>query len=94
MSQERLDVLKEQIAVVEQRLKLAADGLGRAKDDLADLDKQFQAYKAEVVTSGSRASPAKVDVAIQQLKRENVIYEAGLSAVIRDLDGLGPAQEA
>ena len=39
-------------------------------------------------------SPAKVDVAIQQLKREKVIYEAGLSAVIRDLDGLGPAQEA
>jgi len=81
--------LKEQIAVVEQRLKLAADALAtsdRAKDEL---DKQFQAYKSEVATKGRNASPAKVDAAIAKVATSNTDIGSGLSAALRDLDGFG-----
>jgi hypothetical protein len=83
LSEAQIAGLKEQIAAKEDRLKLAADGLDRAKDDLANLDKQFQAYKAEVAAKGKNASPEKVDAAIEQLKREDAIMEAGLSVAAR-----------
>jgi hypothetical protein len=78
--------LKEQIAAMEQRLKLATDGLGRAKDDLLSLDKQFQAYKAEVMTEGSRASSAKVEATILQLRREGAIMAEELRVMQRELE--------
>jgi hypothetical protein len=81
--------LKEQIAAVEQRLKLAADALAasdRAKDEL---DKQFQAYKSEVAAKGRNASPEKVDAAIVKVASGNTDVRSSLSAAIRDLDGLG-----
>jgi hypothetical protein len=62
--------LREQIAAIEQRLKLAID----AKDEL---DKQFQAYKMEV-TKGSNASPAKVEAAFEQLNREDALVTHAL----------------
>ena len=93
MSQERLAVLKEQIAAVkeqvtavEQQLKLAAAASGasdRAKDEL---EKQFQAYKSEVVAKGREASPAKVESAIANVASSNTDVKDKFLAAIRDLD--------
>jgi hypothetical protein len=63
--------LKEQIAAIEQRLKLATE----AKEEL---DRQFQAYKAEVAAKGSNASPAKVEAALEQLTKEDVLITHAL----------------
>jgi hypothetical protein len=77
---EQVSVLEKtkngEISVLEQRMKLAADGLGRAKDDLANLDKQFEAYKAEVAAKGKNASPAMVDATMR----------AGLKIALRELE--------
>jgi hypothetical protein len=85
MFEREIASLKEQIAAWDQRLKLATDLVAasdRAKDEL---DKQFQAYKADVAFKGSNASPAKVDAAFEQLRRENTILEAGLKATHQSL---------
>ena len=87
---EQVSVLEKakngEISVLEQRLMLAADRLDRAKDDLANLDKQFEAYKAEVAAKGKNASPEMVDVAMTQLKSENAIMAAGLKIALRELE--------
>jgi hypothetical protein len=71
--------LKEQIAAMEQRLKLGAE----AKDEL---DKQFQAYKAEVAARGSNASPAKVEAAIIKVADSNTNIGSSLLKLHRWLE--------
>ena len=60
-----------EISLLERQLKDAANGLDRAKDDLANLKKEFQAYKAAVAAEGSNASSTKVDAAIVRVANGN-----------------------
>jgi hypothetical protein len=73
-----ISVHDREISVWELRLKLATDSVATADRARDELDKQFQAYKAEVAAKGSNASAGKVEAAFEQLKRENAIMEAGL----------------
>jgi CubicO group peptidase (beta-lactamase class C family) len=86
LSQAERAGFKEQMAAVEQRLKLA-DAASSAADRTKDeLEKQFQAYKAEVAAKGSSASPAKVDAAIVRLTKGNTLVKSELMGVLRDLE--------
>jgi thiamine pyrophosphate-dependent acetolactate synthase large subunit-like protein len=78
--------LKEQIAALEQRLKLASEASAASERARDELDKQLQAYKVEVAAKGSNASPEKVQAALEQLKREDAIVAAGLKAAQQALD--------
>jgi hypothetical protein len=62
---------KMEISAVEQRLKLAAGALAQSDRDTEKLEKEFQAYKAEVAAQGSNASPTKVDAAIARIAKGN-----------------------
>ena len=84
--QAQVSGLKEQIAAMEQRLKLAADASTASERAKDELDKQFQAYRAEVAAKGNNASPAKVEAAFEQLKREDAIIAAGLKAAQQALE--------
>jgi hypothetical protein len=70
--------LKEQIAAMEQRLKLAADASTLSQRAKEELDKQFQAYRADVAAKGSNASPAKFAASLEEFKRENAIMSHAL----------------
>jgi chromosome segregation ATPase len=84
---EQIAGLKEQIAVLEQRLKFAAEALAASTGAKNELEKQFQAYKTEVAAKGKDASPAKMDAAIQQLRREEAIRAVGLKVAQVARDG-------
>ena len=71
--------LKEQIATLEQRLKLAAE----AKDEL---DKQFQAYKVEVADKGKNASPAKFEAAFAEFKKDDALIGHALKLAQRAIE--------
>lgn len=86
LSEAQVSGLKEQIAAMEQRLKLAADASTASERAKDELDKQFQAYRAEVAAKGNNASPAKVEAAFEQLKREDAIIAAGLKAAQQALE--------
>jgi hypothetical protein len=63
--------LEREISALNERLRLAADLVAasdRAKDEL---EKQFQAYEAEVAAKGSNASPVKVEAAIVGVAKSN-----------------------
>lgn len=83
---EQIAGLKEQIATWDQRLKLATESVAAADRARDELDKQFQAYKAEVAAKGSNASPAKFAAAFEQLRREDAIMAAGIKAAQQALD--------
>jgi ABC-type Na+ efflux pump permease subunit len=68
---EQIASLKEQIGIAEQRLKLADDLVEAANRAREEVDKQLQDYKAEVAAKGRNASPAKVEAAFEQLKKED-----------------------
>jgi hypothetical protein len=80
--------LKEQIAAVEQRLKLATDLVAAADRARDELDRQFQAYKVDVAAKGSNASPAMVEAAFEQLNKEDALVTHALQ-VVRDAVGMG-----
>jgi hypothetical protein len=83
---EQVAAVKEQVAAVEQQLKLAAAASGASERAKDELDKQFQAYKAEVASTGRNASPAKVEAAIVKVASGNTDVKSSLSAAIRDLE--------
>jgi hypothetical protein len=70
--------LKAQMSVKDERLSFAVDGLDRARDDLANLDKQFLAYKMEVAANGKNASPVKMDAAILRIRDGDRIVRSNL----------------
>ena len=78
MSQERLDALKEQVATVEQRLKLASEASAASERAKDELQKEIQTYKADVAAKGSNASPAKVEAAFEQLNKEDALVTHAL----------------
>ena len=78
--------LKEQIAASEQRLKFADERVLSSERALEEVKKQVQDYKMEVATKGSDASSAKMDAAIEQLKRENALLAGDLEILQRELD--------
>jgi hypothetical protein len=73
-----------EISLLERQLKDAANGLDRAKDDLANLKKEFQAYKAAVAAEGSNASSTKVDAAIVRVANGNTIIRSDLQEMIKE----------
>jgi hypothetical protein len=56
--------LKEQIAALDQRLKLAIEQSTAFATALDEIKKEFHTYKQRVFVEGRNASPAKVDDAI------------------------------
>jgi hypothetical protein len=77
--------LKEQIAVVEQRLKLAADAMPASDQAKRELQILFDGYKAEVASKGRNASPAKVDAAIVKVSDGDAAVKSGLQGAIESL---------
>jgi hypothetical protein len=73
-----ISVHDREISVWELRLKLATDLVAAADRARDELDKQFQAYKAEVAAKGSNASPAKVEAALEQLNKEDALVTHAL----------------
>jgi len=73
------------IAVLEERLKFAAEKVEAADKAKAELEKQFKTYKEEVVAgrgAGTLASTAaKVDAAIADVSAANNAARVALSAV-------------
>ena len=67
MSAAQIGSLKEQIAALEQRLKLTAEQAAASDRATDKVEKEFQAYKAEVAAKGRDASPAKVEAALTGL---------------------------
>jgi hypothetical protein len=70
--------LREQIATWDLRLKHATDLVAASDQAKEELDKQFQAYKAEVAIKGSNASPVKVDAALVQLNKDDALITHAL----------------
>jgi hypothetical protein len=67
--------LEGEKSVLEQRLKLADDlkaAFDRVKDELANVQKELQDYKAQVTIEGRNASSAKVDAAIVKANKISV----------------------
>jgi hypothetical protein len=77
---------QEQIAAWDQRLKFADERVLSSERALEEVKKQVQDYKVEVATKGSDASSAKMDAAIEQLKRENALLAGDLEILQRELD--------
>ena len=63
---------------MEQRLKLASDASAASERAKDELDKQFQAYRADVAAKGNNASPAKVEAAFEQLNKEDALVTYAL----------------
>ena len=85
--------LKEQIAALEQRLKLAAEQVAASERAVDELEKELQEYKDDVFLEGSMASSRNVDDAIVKVAESNArIKDAVRTAVTKVYDNLGAAQ--
>ena len=65
--------LKEQIAALEQRLKLATEQMAASVRATDELEKQIQLYKDEVFLEGKMASSADVDDALVKVAESNAL---------------------
>jgi|SRR5450631_3125589 hypothetical protein len=90
-SEGKIAGLDERIAVFEDRLKLAAEqsaSADRAKDEV---EKQFQAYKAEVAAKAEydvlAATAAKVEAAIDDLESANNAVSSAVSGILSAAEG-------
>jgi hypothetical protein len=75
-----------EVSAVEQRLKVAADALAQSDRDPEKLEKEFQAYKAEVSVAGSKASPTKVDAAIMRAAQGNTAVRSEVLGALQMLE--------
>jgi len=75
MSEETIAGQRERIALFDDRLKFAADKAASANQAKEEVEKQFQAYKAEVAGNAGQTSlaarAAKIDAAIEELSAAN-----------------------
>jgi hypothetical protein len=78
--------LEEQIAALEQRLKLATEQMAASVRATDELEKEFQLYKDDVFLEGSMASSADVDAAIVKVEESNARIKDAVGSAVAKLE--------
>ena len=86
MSKATIDGQRERIALFDDRLKFAADKAASANQAKDEVEKQFQAYKAEVARNTGQTSlaarAAKVNAAIEELSAANNAVSSAIGVAL------------